>query len=555
MEIKIPSAVLCITASTAFAAGNFVTWNGAVPDSYRVETGLGNETETHGYWYSYNDESEGGESNITYPIEPCLDYSSCPTNFLDPVIEVCQGLCATANLSKGALTKKPYAGVGFNIVGETSFTDKTIAAGDATAWDGICVTYTSEADLQLELGLGDPIDSTISHANPAITLPASQSGNKVVASWADFKQPSWYDDSIKFDGPSAVKQLVGLHFKLQADPGKYDFKICAVGPKDGTCPEKCGLTDTKGTFVTWNGADENPQVQTGLGNGTETNGYWFFYTDKESGGESSIAWPVPSDDPDYADLGPVVLECKGLCGSAHLKKGTSTEKPFVGLAFSVAGETSETDKTLAVANASAWGGLCVSYASDVDLQLQLGTGPIANPDGKYLDGNGPDTEPPEAGSYTFANLPASPTGNMVRVAWLDFKQGSSETSGEAASKELAMILFKMKADDGDYNFKICAVGPKDGTCPEKCSLSASVDGFKNVFGNASAKAVLNGRTLGFAGVKSANVEVMNVLGQIVAKGSIESDATTLGLAHLDAGIYLVRVIGKSVNFTNKIILK
>ena len=124
MEIKIPSAVLCITASTAFAAGTFVTWNGAVPDSYRVETGLGNETETHGYWYSYNDESEGGESNITYPIEPCLDYSSCPTNFLDPVIEVCQGLCATANLSKGALTKKPYAGVGFNIVGETSFTDK-----------------------------------------------------------------------------------------------------------------------------------------------------------------------------------------------------------------------------------------------------------------------------------------------------------------------------------------------------------------------------------------------------------------------------------------------
>jgi hypothetical protein len=48
---------------------------------------------------------------------------------------------------------------------------------------------------------------------------------------------------------------------------------------------------------------------------------------------------------------------------------------------------------------------------------------------------------------------------------------------------------------------------------------------------------------------------MNSLGQIVATGAIEGDATTLNLSHLDAGIYMVRVVGKSANFTNKIVLK
>ena len=68
--------------------------------------------------------------------------------------------------------------------------------------------------------------------------------------------------------------------------------------------------------------------------------------------------------------------------------------------------------------------------------------------------------------------------------------------------------------------------------------------------------VLNGRTLSFTGIKStATAEILNSLGQVVAKSAIEGDATTLNLSHLDAGIYLVRVVGKSTIFTNKIVLK
>ena len=227
-------------AATATFAGTFETWNGAdgVP---AVETGLGNETNTYGIWYDYNDSFSGGESKIIYPVPPCHEYETCEPHYMDAVIAHCEGICGTATLNSGTLTTKPFSGIGFNIVGETSTTDKTLVAGNASAWAGLCVTYTSDTDISLELGLGEKIDSTMNYANPAVTLPASQTDKRVVVSWSDFKQPSWYDGSVKFDGETAAKQLVGVHFKIQAEPGEYEFRICAVGPKDGTCPEKCGI--------------------------------------------------------------------------------------------------------------------------------------------------------------------------------------------------------------------------------------------------------------------------------------------------------------------------
>jgi hypothetical protein len=70
---------------------------------------------------------------------------------------------------------------------------------------------------------------------------------------------------------------------------------------------------------------------------------------------------------------------------------------------------------------------------------------------------------------------------------------------------------------------------------------------------------MNGRTLGFTGIKyTATVEVMNSLGQIVMKGVINnttSNAATFNLATLNAGIYMVRVSGKNVNFAKKIVLR
>lgn len=244
---KIILSTLC--AASAIFAGSFETWNGAkvsedANSDPQIHTGLGNGLKTEGYWYSYNDASGLSKISWSVPIDPLYDKQS-----LEPVIYECNGFCGTAILNKESNERDPFVGVGFNVVGQISETDQNPATGDASAWGGLCVTYTSDTDIALELGLGDDVDSTINYANPAVNLPASKTGNKVVASWSDFKQPSWYDGSVKFDGETAAKQLAGVHFKIQAAPGEYKFNICAVGPKDGSCPEKCGESSAEPQIV------------------------------------------------------------------------------------------------------------------------------------------------------------------------------------------------------------------------------------------------------------------------------------------------------------------
>ncbi|ADL26854.1 hypothetical protein FSU_3189 [Fibrobacter succinogenes subsp. succinogenes S85] len=552
--------MVALCAASVVYAGSFKTWDAAkifeefLPN-FQIHTGLGNGLETEGYWYSYNDNNNLGTSKIAWPAQ--IDAYDNINQSLDPVIMECKGLAGTAILSKESYEHDPYVGVGFNVVGETSETNPAPDIGDASAWGGLCVTYMSDTDIALELGLGETVDSTINYANPAITLPAAKApnilspngkyGNKVVVNWSDFKQPSWYDGAVKINGETAAKQLAAIHFKIQADPGSYNFNICAIGPKDGTCPEKCGKSTSAGQFITWNGADENvtSQVETGLRNETDISGYWVAYSDDSDGAESKILWDIdlsPEWIPNKYD--PIIDYCKGMCGTAHLRKATSSHVPSANVAFCVVGTISEHDFSLVTGDASSWGGLCVTYTSDTNISLELD---IDDTDDPIIDNASPAVK-----------LPTSKTGNRMIFSWSDFKQpssydGSIKIDGEAAAKQLTAVKFKIQAEDGDYRFNICAVGPKDGTCPEQCGTPSA--GIQIARGTSAVKAILNGRTLGFTGIKStATVEVLNSLGQVVMKGAI-NNAATLNLTSLNAGIYMVRVNGKNVNFAKKIVLR
>ncbi|WP_295071622.1 T9SS type A sorting domain-containing protein [uncultured Fibrobacter sp.] len=561
------SLLVALCATSVIYAGSFETWDAAkiiesTNASFQIHTGLGNELETEGYWYSYNDNS--GLSEFIWPAMMNPRYEEDQN--LEPVIFGCNGLCGTATLKKGPYEHNPYVGVGFNVVGETSVTNPAPDIGDASAWGGLCVTYMSDTDIALELGLGETVDSTINYANPAITLPAAKAtdyfspngkdGNKVVVNWSDFKQPSWYDGAVKIDGETAAKQLAAIHFKIQAEPGEYNFNICAIGPKDGACPEKCGKSTSAGQFITWNGADEDPIVKTGFGNETETQGRWYTYEDSLG---SRTVCPDDGIDPPFIYCADVILPtCKGFCSIAELNKGSQTDLPFIGFGFNVVGETSATNPVPAIGDASSWGGLCVTYTSDADIQLELGLGSVVDSTINYAN---PAVTLPAAKTPDILS-PNGKNGNKVVVSWSDFKQpswydGAVKIDGETASKQLAAIHFKIQAEPGEYNFNICAVGPKDGTCPEKCGMSST--GIQIARGTSAVKAILKGRTLGFTGIKaSATVEVMNSLGQVVIKGAINNamnNAKTLNLTPLKAGIYMVRVSGKNVNLAKKIVLR
>lgn len=216
----------------SISVGGFKTWFGD-EGLYQVQTGLGNSTKTFGFWTDYNDAKNGGQSFISYPASKGNIYSN---DAMDNIIEACQGVCGTITLDKGTLNFNPFIGISFDVVGETSTTDKTPAAGDASSWGGLCMAYsTNSAGAILELGLGEAVDKAMDFGNPYISLPKGD--NMVVdASWSEFKMPSWANKyGVVFDGETAAKQLVAVKFKVQDAAGNYTFNIMSVGPHKGGC--------------------------------------------------------------------------------------------------------------------------------------------------------------------------------------------------------------------------------------------------------------------------------------------------------------------------------
>lgn len=287
-------------------------------------------------------------------------------------------------------------------------------------------------------------------------------------------------------------------------------------------------------LTTWSGPNGDLRVETGLGPGGESDesGYWYTYDDQPDGGSSAITWPVETGN-EYDDnaLDPIIEHCGGLCGNVSL--GTGADYPFAGVGFNLTGPEQTG------ADVSGWGGLCVTYTSTITFHVDLG--PEAEAD--YTKYN----------NYV-VKMKVSATKTTVNLAWSDFKQGTgwgNIVPQDEYLGKVAAIKFKFgnqkAGESGEFN--IIEVG-ENGKCPGagNAAISAPVAA-------SSVKAMLSGRTLSFSGINSvAAAEVINLQGQVVLKGAV-SASSSLNLASLDAGVYMVRVAGKAVNHSQKIVLK
>ena len=130
---------------------------------------------------------------------------------------------------------------------------------------------------------------------------------------------------------------------------------------------------SEGVLFSWVGADDGSRAITGLDNGTETSGYWYWYNDKADGGNSRIEWPIEVE---YEGdmLKPVIEACQGICGKFTLDQGNSDEEPFVVLGFDLAGTETLYGGSATTVDITAWGGLCVAYSSTTDIELYLSYG-------------------------------------------------------------------------------------------------------------------------------------------------------------------------------------
>ena len=213
-------------------------------------------------------------------------------------------------------------------------------------------------------------------------------------------------------------------------------------------------TNTHYNKFSWMGVEGAPFIETGLDNGSEAAGYWFVFGDSIDGGLSYIEWPVPlGNEYDAKAMEPVIEVCSGVCGTAHLNAGTLEYKPFVGVAFNIAGmvgaykEDNLDDADLA--DASAWGGICIVYSSDLPATIELGFGAYKDKAITY--------------DYPFVTLLKSDTPSERCFEWSAFKQAGwgkgDKITGEEAGADLATIKFKIQAQDGSSgNFNISAVG-------------------------------------------------------------------------------------------------
>ena len=284
-------------------------------------------------------------------------------------------------------------------------------------------------------------------------------------------------------------------------------------------------------LTTWSGPNGDYRVETGLDDGSDESGYWYTYADDANGGSSAITWPVPTGNA-YDDnaLDPIIDNCGGLCGNVSL--GAGYDYPFAGLGFNLTGP----DQT--GADVTSWGGVCITYSASVAPILEIA----------------PENEATvtEYNNY-MSKLKVAASKTTVNIAWSDFKQESGWGVTVPQASYLGMVAavkvkFSGKAGtSGDFN--IMEVG-ENGQCP-----GGGTDAISAPVAASSVKAMLSGRTLSFSGINSvAAAEVINLQGQVVLKGAV-SASSSLNLASLDAGVYMVRVAGKAVNHSQKIVLK
>ena len=222
----VPSKIMC---------ENFENWyaSEAYYDGSQVRTGCEGGSNP-GAWFEYADSVDGGQSYINWDLstDPAED-----ENFFDAVLKECRtGICGIYRLDKGTLSYDPFVGIGFNL-GGVDAKDNLILV-DATSMGGICIQYTSDAPVVMEMGLGDEMDAALGYAVPAVDLPRASNVVTRTYTWSQFRQPSW--GRVKISSEEAVKAIGAIKFRIQGkNRSSGEFNIRAIGAyNNGSCELK-----------------------------------------------------------------------------------------------------------------------------------------------------------------------------------------------------------------------------------------------------------------------------------------------------------------------------
>lgn len=237
-----------------------------------------------------------------------------------------------------------------------------------------------------------------------------------------------------FPSSSSIRSSSSVKSSSSAKNSSTENEFAAMGDD-----VECGGRDL------WCKNQTGYQIVTGLDKGCDDSGYWYDYDGSSEGGTSVIDWPAPLGNgwTDYA-FDNVIDYCKGLCGTFYLSQGTLSYNPLVFVSFNIGGSPNEecfSDSPTPV-DASAWGGICITYVADVAPILEMGLGR--------------DYETEKNFASPSFSLPKATTKAVEKcVAWSNFEQpswysGVNMISGDEASTKLASLRFVIQAKDGFF---------------------------------------------------------------------------------------------------------
>ena len=363
-------------------------WKGT--DEYvPVKTGLDPDDKyAAGYWYNFGDSFKGGKSFIEFPIND--DDQLNEWENIVRLIGECGGYCGAFVLDRGS-ANEAYAGFGFNVAGvEDPMKSNPIDGvreGDISDWGGVCVTYAADQDVYLELEADSAalyevkLDKSIDFVEKCVTwneLNAVESSKHARSIRLKMKSTEKMTGHLtvsalgKYDANGAC-EIEGYAYVIP--DGMRSFLAGTIVLRSSSSEQSASSSSSangdciepKEVSEMWNGfALPLTYVETGLDNGTETSGYWFSFGDEESGNGKVVYPSTPGID--YTTTDQVFDYCMGVCGEFEFAK-----EGDLGVGFHVAGMVDPMDggSSAAKANISSWGGLCVTYASESDLDVVL----------------------------------------------------------------------------------------------------------------------------------------------------------------------------------------
>ena len=325
-------------------------WKGGLGDPL-VKTGFNDRDEYAGMLVPFDASPANSYANIDFPSYPSMEYG--PDMYAN-IIWDCAGFCGTMDID---LDGSEYAvgGISFNIAGFSDEEEPVFE--DIQNWGGVCVTYYTEKDAYLNFVVKDiPYENS-----PKVALPMSSGLVEKCFTW----------NEIAPSDPNMGRAVGAIQFAVKGtvDYEKFRFNLAAIGKysANGACSIETPVISPKSSSSAWIRSSSS----------IDTTKHRKLYIEEQCTLLTDLWNFVGYVNTDYNWSGNdhagrwyrIKREFSG--GAAVFK-----DDYFAGLGFYVAGFDHYDSTLLSGDVKESWGGICVTYASEADMDVVMNSSGI-----------------------------------------------------------------------------------------------------------------------------------------------------------------------------------